>query len=271
MASDPVTPESLLTEIVAQLNIVADWAQATRSAADLGEHAEDLCQHYRAYAICLFAQHGDVDVFFHWLLHAPIMRRHFLTLAHAQGLTDSGHWRASFIDPVLDAMAARQWKLAADICTMTSPTWLEGFEYEDDFCYADLVRRLIGGPATAGIDDLMARWHTSLEGGNDPRLEVAEALLADDSDAFEASLQALLQNTEAKARRMADPSTMSPLADELPFFPNRWISVEGLALLALAERRGMTIKDDIDACPRPLRPGTYAPFRPLAYPHLGID
>jgi len=269
MASEPVTPESLLTEIVAQLNIVIDWAKQSQSAADLGEHLEDLCLHYRAYAICLFAQQGDTDVFFHWLLHAPITRRHFLRTAQAQKLTQSAHLRTGFVDPVLDAVAARQWKLAADIGAGTSPTWMDGYEYEDDFCYADFVRKLVSG--ADGIEALLARWHTSLEGGRDRRLEVAEALLAGSPEAFETSLRDLLHHTEAEASRLADPVTMSPLADELPFFPNRWISVEGLALLALAERRGITIENEIDAFPRPLRPGTYATFRPLAYPNLGID
>ena len=270
MASQPITPESLLTEIVAQLNIVIDWAKQTGSVADLGEHAEDLCLHYRAYAICLFAQQGDVDVFFHWLLHAPIVRRHFLTQAQAQGLTGLGHLRTSFVDPVLDAVAARQWQLAADIGAMTSPTWMAGLEYEDDFCYGDFIRRMVGRRSD-GTDELVARWRDALEGGSDLRLDVAEALLAGKPDPFQDALRALLQDTEAKARRLANPESLSPLADELPFFPNRWISVEGLALLALAERQGLAIEDDIEACPPPLRPGRYAPFRPLAYPNLGIE
>lgn len=270
MSSEPITPDTLLPEIVAQLNIVIDWARQTKDVERLGEQAEDLCVHYRAYAICLFAAQANVDLFFHWLLHSPILRRHFLRMARAQGVTASDHLRATFLDPVLDAIAARQWKLAADIGAGTSPEWMRDAEYEDDYCYADLIRRLVE-PRTDGVEQLMARWRASLEGGNDLRLDVAEALLAGDGEVFLARLRALLKHVDAKAQQMVNPGTLSPLADELPFFPNRWISVEGLALLALAERRGIAIDEDIEGCPRLLRPGRYAPFRPLAYPDLGLD
>jgi hypothetical protein len=252
------------------LNIAVDWAKNAEDTEGFGEQAEDLCVHYRAMAICLLVSEGDVDAFFHWLLHSPIMRKFFLARARAENLATSRHVGASFVDPVLDAVAARQWKLATDICALASPTWMEGFEYEDDFCYGDFIRRIVC-QQTDGFDDLFARWHASLEGGHDTRLVVAKALRAGEASDFESNLRTLLAEREEKARAIADPLKRSILADELPFYPNRWVSIDGLALLALAERQGIIVDDEINACPRMVRTGEYAPFLPRAYPDLGID
>jgi hypothetical protein len=55
------------------------------------------------------------------------------------------------------------------------------------------------------------------------------------------------------------------------FFPNRWVSIEGLALLAPGERRGLTIEDEIDACPRLARSDACAPCVARGYPQRGLD
>lgn len=270
MSSSAVTPETLMPEVVAQLNILVDWAGQAQNASDLGKQAEEICLHYRAMAICLFVNDGDVDVFFHWLLHAPITRKFYLTMARAEGITESSYERTSFVEPVLDAIAARQWRLASDIGSLTAPEWIDGVEYEDDFCYGDFLRRIVS-QRDDGINTLFARWRAVLQGGHDARLDVAEALMAGKLDAFEQRLQTLIRESDARARVMANPKTRSPLASELPFYPNWWVSIEGLALLAMAKRRGIVVLDEVDACPRPVRSGSYAPFHPLGYPNRGIE
>ena len=92
------------------------------------------------------------------------------------------------------------------------------------------------------------------------------ALAANDAVELEGSLRALLDDNERQAMELADPEAGSVLSSDYPFFP-----VEGLALLAAAERRGMSVAFEVEGCPRLVRsPGTLA-FRPLAYPNQSLD
>jgi hypothetical protein len=259
-----------MPEIVAQLGISAEWARAAVGTPKMGEWQEDLCLHYRAMAICVLVSDGDVDGFFHWLLHSPITRKFYLRATGARSPDQLRYARASFVDPVLDAVVARQWKLAVDIGAATCPDWLDGIEYEDDFCYGDFIRRAVSQD-DAGIDAVLARWRAALEGGDDVRLEIAEALHQKKVDAFERSLVAMLEAREAMAMKMTDPEMRSPLASELPFYPNRWVSIDALAFLAIAERQGLVVDGELLACPRLVRAGQYAPFRSLGYPDQGLD
>jgi hypothetical protein len=267
MSSNVQTPESLGPELVSYVDWLIERAEGTQGKAELGPITEDLCLHLRALAICLFADDGEVDPFFQWLLHSPLARKHYLATVHSSGIGAPGDARLSFVDPVLDAMASRQWDLAAEIGAMSSKKWLDGDEYQDDFCYGEFLRNAV---ARSSLDGALERWRRALEGGADRRLDVAEAFAARDAAELEASLRALLEETAAKARTMADPNSPSPLASNYYFTPNRWVSVEGLALLALAEREGIAVDFELEGCPASLRTESYSPFRSRAYPHLGL-
>jgi hypothetical protein len=267
MTSDLPTPDVIGPELVATLDYTIGRAERAEGKAALGPIVEEICSHYRALAICIFAEDGDVNEFFHWLLHSPLARRHYLRSVYAVGAGEPRDGRASLVDPVLDAMAARQWKLAAEINVLQSPMWVPGEEYEDDFCYADFLRRISSG---ADVDEVLEKWTASLDGGSDPRREVAQALKDKDPVAFEDALRALVQSNAAKARKMADVESPSVLAEVPTFEPNRWISVEGLALIALAERLGLSVDYEVESCPAALRTDSYAPFRPRGYPNQSL-
>jgi hypothetical protein len=265
MPSRPVTPESLGPEILLHLEGTIARAERNEGTAKLGPIAEKLSVYYRALAICVLSDELDVDGFFVWLLHAPVTWRHYLVSVGSKGLGEPEYLAASKVDPLLDAMAARQWKLAARLAALSSPTWLEGLEYEDDFCYGDFLRRVVTG--NDGMADLLDRWGEVLEGGADPRLEVARAFHARDAAAFEQALRDLLEATEKKAMEMSDPLSGTPRASDPPFMPNRWISIEGLALLAAAERAGIPVDFELERCPRAVRSDQYAAYRPRGYPN----
>jgi hypothetical protein len=270
MPSRPITPESVGPEILLHLEGTIPRAERAEGTEKLGPIAEKLSQYYRALAICVLADDLDVDGFFVWLLHSPLTWRHYLVSVGGKGLGDPRYLAASNVAPLLDAMAARQWKLAARLASFSSPTWLEGIEYEDDFCYGDFLRR-VAGESASGMEALFDRWEKALEGGADPRLEVARAYQAREAAAFEEALRALLEANEKKAMEMSDPITGTPVASDPPFMPNRWISIEGLALLAAAERAGIPVEFEVEHCPRAARTSHYAAFAPRGYPNQGVD
>ena len=78
-------------------------------------------------------------------------------------------------------------------------------------------------------------------------------MTARDGVAFEEALRGLLAATAAETHAMADPTRRSILASNYPFAPNRWLSVEGLAWLALAERAGLATDYELEGCHRAVR------------------
>jgi hypothetical protein len=198
-------------------------------------------------------------------VQSALTRRHYLG-----GVANGGearYRRASFVDPAFDAIATRQWRLAVDLFQLVAHEWSEGEEYEDDFCYAEFVRRAVTDP-TVPADDVLARWERALEGRPDLRLEVARSLHARDGAAFESTLADLLAAVHKKASEMADPVEGSLLATDEAFLPNRWVSIEGLALLAVAERLGVATSQEFDTCPPLARRARLSGFSPRAYPFV---
>jgi hypothetical protein len=267
MPTGPVSPSSLIEDIADAIEFFVEVAEERQDFRTIGKVCEELSEHYRALGICLLSRDADVDAFFHHLIQSALTRRYYLQGVAAVGGGEPRHRRASFLAPAFDAMAARQWKLAAEIFANSADKWTEGEEYEDDFCYADFVRRAATG-ANDGIDDLLEHWEEVLEGGLDLRLDMARALHARDGAAFADALRVVIEGDEAIARELADPTSGSLRSEEETFFPNRWISVEGLALLALAERIGMPIADEIPACPSLARGMDFSAFRSLGYPSV---
>lgn len=267
MPDEPVTPTDIQPDIESYIDFFTEVAETREDPLKAGEEFEGLSSYYRALGICRLSAEADVDAFFNCLIQSALTRRFYLEAAQKAGGGPPHHNRASFLEPVFDAMAARQWRLAAELFALASPEWLEGEEYEEDFCYAAFVRSALLDPK-ADLAPLLKRWKGALEGGKDPRLAVARSLGADDAGAAADALQALLAAQDAKAKEMIDPDTSSVLADELPFYPNHWISVEALALLALAERRGLDVQGPFRGCPDQARAGVFGPFHSPGFPHV---
>lgn len=86
---------------------------------------------------------------------------------------------------------------------------------------------------------LLARWEQVLEGSEDPRLDIAKALIDRDAAAFDDALQRYLATVEAHnalCQKELHPTNRLPLEGQL--------SVEALALVVLAEQVGLATRPD---------------------------
>ncbi len=267
MPAEPVTPAALEPDLLGCVEFFTEVAETRGDPLEAPEELGELSRHYRALGICRLAADADVDGFFHYLIQSALTRRYYLEAAQAAGGGEPRHRRASLLEPVFDALAARQWRLARELSDLAPAEWTEGEEYEDDFCYAAFVRRSLLDPR-ADLAALLARWERILEGAPDPRLEVARSFAGRAPGAVAAALRSLLAHEDAKARALADPDAGSALAEELPFFPNGWVSVEALALLALAERHQLDVQGSFRACPPLARAGAFGAFRSRGFPHV---
>jgi len=270
MPERPLTPEDLAEELSAHLDFLTEVVvERDHDLSLLGKACEEFSAYYRALGICLLSGGADLDGFLDFLIQSGLVRRHYLQWAASDPAAEARHRRASFVEPAMDALAARQWKLAADIFAHTPSAWMEGEEYEDDFCHADAVRRLLAEDLT-GSGAVLKRWEAVLEDGEDTRLGVCAALRDRDPAALGGALRAYLERRESDAAALADPANASLLAEEATFFPNRWISVEGLAYVALAEQRRMEVPLDLPGCPPLARMGRAGGFRSRGFPDLSF-
>ncbi|ATB50041.1 Imm49 family immunity protein [Corallococcus macrosporus] len=259
----------LKEDLILYLGALAESASQQPDVDSKGRVYLDLARHHRAYAICLLLEDADIDGFFHGLIQSALTWRYFLERG---GAANASYRRASLNDAFLDAVAAAQWPLARGLASLSAQTWTQGEEYADDFAYARFLHLLIAlpQPEPAALERLLAQFEGALEGGTDARLDVAKALFVRDSEAFERAFRELLDAHAARMKRIADPWRDSALARDYTFKPNRYVLVEGLALLHIAESLGLKVAPEYRFCPDLARRRDYAPFEPLGFPGVTL-
>jgi hypothetical protein len=263
--------DELPEEIVPHVNFMIGMAEDQPSAATLDKLTFEISRHYRALGICVLLTDADVDGFFHWLIQSALTRVYYLRRCRHEGLAGTAGARASLLDGFLDAVAAGQVPLAREIVNLSAERWMEGEEYEDDFAWARALGLLALGERDSETGTVLDQFQRALEGGKAVRLDVGQAMLAKDQEAFDRAFDALIREHQEANDRLADPEENSILADEYPFEPNRQVFVEGLAVLRLAESRGLKTRPEYPRCPRPARVPRYAAFQSLGYPGLGLE
>lgn len=144
--------------------------------------------------------------------------------------------------PLCDALAAGADSLARDIARLSSDMLVKGYEYEEDFLYARLLGLLAldedALPGRAG--PLLDALERTLDGRDGPRLAMCQALLEPRQEDFDRALEALL--SEHEFRQDARARTLNAMDEHSE--TERYVFVEGLALLRLARRRGLTVQPE---------------------------
>jgi hypothetical protein len=150
--------------------------------------------------------------------------------------------------PLLGALAAGHFALADAVAASSATQWQQGAEYEDEFLWARALQLLARAPPASPValeHALVALEQVGKE-AYASRVSLARALVAGDGAGFaDAFAAACLDHgivTEKRARSVSTPVTA--------FAPHRFLWLEGLALLRLAERAGIAPQDtDFRYCP----------------------
>ena len=247
-----------------------DIAERQESVADLGKLHREIAEHFRALGICTLLTRMDTEAFHRCLVQAAITRRHYLRRCQAELEFSHRNYRASFIDPFFDAVTANQFGLAAEIAELSPAEWREGFEYPDDFQCARIFYELVLGRSdAAAVEAMLLDFETALEGGEDQRLGICQGLVRRDQAVFDEALDALI---EERDRRMDDIVTadLDAISDYV-FEPNRLVYIEGLAILRLAEQRGLKTRQEYPLCQGIARLRGERAFEPMAWPDEGLS
>jgi len=190
---------------------------------------------------------GNPQGFFLNLCRAAENGRRFLELLRARQLTPPP---ASWNVPLLAALAAGSFAQADAIAAASTTTWqhAEVREYEDEFLWAVILQQLARQkpPPATQLEPLIARLEKVSKKEYGSRCALARALLTkapeDFAKAFESARLEYELRIEKEAKEFGTPVTS--------FAPHRFLWLEGLALLRLAERAGLAL-DGADAryCP----------------------
>lgn len=224
----------------------------------LGRLTLELSTKFRALAIMQLLTEADTDLFLHNLRRSGRTREHYLTRLAQAGMLDDHHQASGRYRPFLDALAANDIPLARRIAAASPAHFRAGHEYEDDYCYARLLACLIADPPApkSEIDTLFQQFDAWLAGDPSPRLALCRALLARDQHAFNDAFEDLLVDFESAvdaARARGQHETDQVVAE-------RQVSIEALAILRVAELRGLTTSSEYRYCPSLARLPMLRPF-----------
>jgi hypothetical protein len=229
---------------------IAFWIQGLDNdaypAAKLGRLSLELSEKLRALAIITLLVKAEPDYFYHNLIRSGRAREIYLRRVRDAGLLEDHHLVLGRYEPLLDAVAAGDFELARRIRALSPAQYRPGHEYADDHWYAQLIHELSeSAPEPSRLTVGLAELEAALEGRTPARLDVCRALVNRDQDLFDASFADQLASraeeiTREKARgKLEDP----------PVAAQRSVYIEGLALLRLAEQRGLTTASEYSYCP----------------------
>jgi hypothetical protein len=198
-------------------------------------HVLTLCDNFRIAGIGSLFLTGTSEPFLRHLHQSGRAFAHYLRNA---GNTEV---RLSRSRPFFDAVGAGDFDGAALIARHARRSWAHGEEYEEDFLFIEfLIQHGVLEAPVADCEDLLARYERALKGAEDLRLDVCRALLQADPEAFNQALAVFLSDRKEQLEKQAETT---PFPEE--FLATEWhFSLEGLALVRLAERKGLETEED---------------------------
>ena len=224
---------------------------------EMGKLSIEISQKFRSLAIIVLLVNGNNNLFNHNLIRSGMARVTYLKRLRDEGVTRNHHFASGRYEPLLDAIAAGDIALALRIVALSPTEWQQEQEYEDDYCYAQILHKLIQKQfPEQEISRLLDQFEACLEGNSSARLDVCKAMVERNQNAFDEAFEALLEEQEAKigadkARfQMEDPIVIA----------QRQVFVEGLAILRLAELCRLTTQSEYRYCPSLSRIPMEIPF-----------
>jgi len=219
-----------------------DLVTLLRAGQVTRRHVLALCANFRLAAIAALLMTGRGRLFRERLQRSSAAYAYYL---RSVGRADE---RVSESFPLLDAIGAGDFTTATTIATASGHRWVESEEYEEDYLFYEfLMQHALLGTAEGDALALLNRWEACLAGTDDRRLGVCRALLSADSTAFAEALPLYLEE-----RRQHYDEQGDLLAPEVRLTEPA-VSVEGLAFIRIAQRKGMSLQRGYQQIPETTR------------------
>lgn len=230
----PEHKEQVLDDLQERLAIIASGVPMV----ELGEVFQELCLGFQASGICSLLLQADAADLHRNLQRSGHARRYFLRKSLEQQSQDSVFVALSRTEALLDVIACGDWALAGELQRWSPQAWLPDGEYESDFCYYALLHAYLGRTGSAfdvqAALPWLSRFEQALGTYFDLRLPLCQRFFEPELDVA-AFWEAFEDFVEEQVRVAA-----APVYDDASWIePRRFVSVEGLAWLALAASRGL--------------------------------
>jgi hypothetical protein len=235
------------------------------NTADIGNLSMEYHDKLRELAIIELLTFGIASEFYKELNLSGSARKTYLTRCRDEGLDKEVHRVSGRYEPLLDTLAAGDFDLAGAIAELSLSDYRQGYEHEGDYCYAQILHRLVKPtPPADELTALLDRFDSIAEPQLNTRKAILRALAEKDPAAFEQAFGALLDEFKAengeyqewdcdKFEEMheedADETELLNMLDDA----KQQVFIEGLALLRLAEKSGLETKTDYPYCPAIVR------------------
>jgi hypothetical protein len=241
-------------ELVPEIKELLAYVAVGYPVRELGAELERLSAYFQALGIAYLLENADRERFRENLVWSAHSRRYFLRKSRDESNYEDRHHALGRTEAFFDALAAGHLGLAREIADLSIETWRADWEYEDDFCYYLFWHGVVRGGSTAGqvgLRDILTKFKKALEGGDSPRLDACKAVLEGNNAEFRAALSALMEerNKEMESARERNLE-LDPAAAVC--WARGFVSIEGLALLRVAEVRGMMAVEpgeELQLCP----------------------
>lgn len=240
---------------------IAFWMAGTKDPAypieQLGKLSLKVSEKLRALAIIVLLTKGESDRYYHNLIRSGLVWETYLRRCRSEGFHNDHHYASGRYAPFVDAVAAGDFVLARRISELSPEEWRQGHEYEDDYCYAQILHRLIQETLEENeISGFLARFEAYLDGQPSARLGVCRSLADRSQEHFDEAFAGIL---DERRNEIAEEKQGGRMEDAHGAAEQR-VFVEGLALLRIAEALGLTTQPDYRYCPSLARSPMRTPF-----------
>ena len=236
--------QNIVLDIKSNLEIVASGSPMR----DIGYTFEELSTQFQVLGICQLLEYADIAEFRVNLVRSGYSKRYFLRKSEEQENTDDHHLALSRSEAFLDTIAADHLELAQEIARLSLRKWVADWEYEDDYYYYYFLHTVVIAydnlPKTQ-LKSILNKFESSLEGLGSLRFEICKSILARDKENFHENFKSLLETisiAQEEKRQIVE-------SYEYLFWPRSFISVEGFALLKIAELVGIQCIEEYPLCP----------------------
>jgi hypothetical protein len=217
------------------------------------------CQHFRIKGLATLRLGGSSDALFAELDKSGHAFLHFLGTAGEDQQATSRHL------PFFDALAAADLPCARGIALHSRRTFNPDREYEDDFLFMRLLMQLVLAPDRPDAGRRLLDRHRQVTDRDDSAEHaLAAALLDRDAASFR---RALGQHLEAERAHLRQLVAREKLEEEVAATAP-YLSVPGLALVRLAELRGLRVprrQKGLSSLAQAVRTATPGAFPPEAW------
>ena len=212
--------------------------------------AEDLATiafSHRLLGICALLRDMDGEQFARRLRKSGLARLQLLRQATAETQPPGQVLAISKDTGFVAALAAGDLDTATRIAERSPDTFLEGVEYEEEFLFFHYQQRLLRTPRDeAALRGILDRWTRVVAGEPSVHLAVCQALLDANEAAFCSTLGEVLETRKESLRKYRKQLDFDRELDAT----EGKVYLNGLALVRLAQSRGIAIPERLELIPR---------------------